>query len=221
MSALLPKLFALAWLAYFASGDSVVSQLAAARAGQPALHVEGALSTAAPAAPSHLSIDLHPEYGMRVADDRGGRWVVQRGRVLAGTTLPLPGWLPDLEVLCLRHDADLRAWLGVQGIDASANELARCGDGDCYVLGTRQSLAQLWVEKRALEVRRVVLPGRGSLDLEEWRVFDALRFPARIELSRDGATATIAVESVVPATQLAASDFSSSWVQSAPGNRGR
>jgi hypothetical protein len=219
--ALLPKLLALAWLSYFASGESVVTQLAAARAGQPALHVEGALSAAAPDAPTRLSIDLHPEFGMRIADDRGGRWVVQRGRVLAGTTQPLPGWLPDLEVVALRHDSDLRAWLGTQGIEVSANELARCGDGDCYVLGTRQSLAQLWVEKRALEVRRLVLPGRGSLDLEEWRSFDRIRFPARLELSRDGATATIAVESVVPAASLISTDFSASWAQAAPVIRGR
>ena len=216
MSTLLPQLAAWVWLAYFASGEAVVAQLAAAHAGQPALHVEGALSAAAPDAPTRLSIDLHPELGMRVADDRGGRWVVQRGRVIAGSTLPTPGWLPDLEVLAMRHESDLRVWLGVQGIDTSANELARCGDGDCYVLGTRQSLAQLWVEKRALEVRRVVLPGRAALELEEWRGFERIRFPARIELAGDGETATIAVERVTPAPPLAAADFSASWVQAAP-----
>jgi hypothetical protein len=216
LSALLSQLVALAWLAYFAPGEQVVAQLAAAHAGQPALHVAGALSAAASDAPSSLSIDLHPEFGMRVADDRGGRWVVQRGRVLAGTTLPLPAWLPDLEVLSVRHESDLRTWLDAQGIDATANELARCGDGDCYVLGTRQSLAQLWVEKRALEVRRLVQPGRGPLDLEEWRSFDRIRFPARIEISGDAATATIAVESVTPAPPFAPADFSASWVQAAP-----
>ena len=216
MSALPPKLIALIWLSYFASGESIVAELAAARAGKPALHVEGALSATAPDAPTRLLIDLHPEFGMRIADERGGRWVVQRGRVLAGSTLPLPDWLPDLEVVALRHEADLRAWLGVQGIDASANALARCGDGDCYVLGTRQSLAQLWVEKRSLEVRRLVLPGRGSLDLEEWRAFDQIRFPARIDLSRDGASATIAIESVAPAARLSAGDFSATWVWAGP-----
>jgi hypothetical protein len=216
LSALLPKLCALAWLAWFATGDRVVAQLASAQAGRPALHVQATLSTAESDAPSSLSIDLHPDFGMRVSDDRGGRWVVQRGRVLAGTSLPLPLWLPDLEVLSLRHESDLLVWLGVHGIDVTANELARCGDGDCYVLGTRQSLAQLWVEKRALEVRRLVQPGRGPLDLEEWRSFDRIRFPARIEISGDAATATIAVESVTPAPPFAPADFSASWVQAAP-----
>ena len=215
MSPLLAQLFALAWLAYFAPGDKVVAQLAAAQASQPALHVQAALSAAASDAPSSLSIDLHPDFGMRVTDDRGGRWVVQRGRVLAGTTLPLPAWLPDLEVLALRHEADLLNWLGAQGIDITANELARCGDGDCYVLGTRQSLAQLWIEKRPLEVRRVVLPGRGQSDLEEWRSFDTIRFPARIEISSSEGTATLAVESATPAPRLSSADFSEAWVQAA------
>ena len=216
MTALLPRLFALAWLAYFVSGDRVVAELAAAQAARPPLHVECAVSSSASYAPTSLSIDLHPEFGMRVADDRGGRWVVLRGRVLAGTTLPPPAWLPDLEVLALRHESDLLVWLGVQGIDVTANELARCGDGDCYVLGTRQSLAQLWIEKRPLEVRRLVLPGRGHSDFEEWRSFEGIRFPARIEISRAEGTATLAVESATAAGPLTAGDFSQSWVQAAP-----
>ena len=216
MSGPLAKLLAFGLLAYFASGERVVAQLAAARAGQPPLHVEGVLSAAAPETPARISIELHPDFGTRISDDRGGRWVIQRGRVLEGTLLPLPAWLPDLEVLALRRESELRAWLVGQGIDASANELARCGDGDCYVLGTRQSLAQLWVEKRGFEVRRVVLPGRGPMDLEEWRAFERIRFPARVELASDGATATIADESVAVAPPLGAADFSAAWVRAAP-----
>ncbi len=221
MIALVPRLAAFAWLAYFATGDRVVAQLASAQASRPALHAQAALSTAASYAPSSLSIDLHPDFGMRIADDRGGRWLVQRGRVVAGTTLPVPAWLPDLEVLCLRHESDLRAWLGQQGIDVSANELARCGDGDCYVLGTRQSLAQLWVEKTPMEVRRIVLPGRGQTDLEEWASFDKLRFPGRIELSGEAGSATLAVQSVAAAPKLASADFTEAWVRAAPPAAGR
>jgi hypothetical protein len=139
---------------------------------------------------------------------------VQRGRVLAGTTMPLPAWLPDLEVLSLRHESDLLTWLGQQGIDVTANELARCGDGDCYVLGTRQSLAQLWIEKRPLEVRRIVLPGRGQSDLEEWRSFDKVRFPTRIELSGSDGTATLAVQS--GRAQALAADFSEAGCAAPP-----
>ena len=94
--------------------------------------------------------------------------------------------------------------------------VARCGEADCYVLGTRQSLAQLWVEKRSFEVRRLVLPGRGPMDLEEWRAFERIRFPARVELASDVSTATIAVESVAVAPPLGAADFSAAWVRAAP-----
>ncbi len=221
MSALLPTLLALAWLSHFPSGDRVVAQLAAAHAGRTPLHVEAALSAAAPEAPTRLSIDLHPELGMRIADDRGGRWVLQRGRVVAGTVLPAPGWLPDLEVLVLRREADLRAWLDATGIDASANELARCFESDCYVLGTRKSLAQLWVERPRNEIRRIVLPGRGPQDLEEWRAFDQTRFPARIEVTSDGSTSTLAVTGVSPSTALAPADFSAVWIEAARSASGR
>ena len=93
MSGPLAKLLAFGLLAYFASGERVVAQLAAARAGQPPLHVEGVLSAAAPETPARISIELHPDFGTRISDDRGGRWVIQRGRVLEGTLLPLPAWL--------------------------------------------------------------------------------------------------------------------------------
>lgn len=221
MNALFPALLAVAWLAHFATGERVVSQLAAAQAGRPALHVEAALSAADRSAPTRLQIDLHPELGMRIADDRGRRWLMRRGRMVAGTTLPAPPWLPDLEILGLRHESDLRAWLDVEGIDTSANELARCGESECYVLGSRQSLAQLWVDKRSLEVRRIILPGRGPVDLEEWRLFEKLRFPARIEISAGASTATLAVQSVAPAPAYVPADFSEVWVEAAPASEDR
>lgn len=221
MSALAPALLALAWLAHFASGERVVSQLAAAQADRPALHLEAALSAADRNAPKRLEIDLHPELGMRIADDRGRRWLLRRGRMVAGTELPAPPWLPDLEILALRHESDLRAWLGGVGIDPSANELARCGQSECYVLGMRQSLAQLWVDKRTLEVRRIILPGRGPVDLEEWQAFEKLRFPARIEIASGASTSTLAVQSVALAPGWVPADFSEMWVEAAPASEGR
>jgi hypothetical protein len=221
VNALAPALLALAWLAHFASGDRVVSQLAAAQADRPALHVEAALSAADPSAPKRVQIDLHPELGMRVADDRGRRWLLRSGRMVAGTVIPAPPWLPDLEILALRHEGGLRTWLGVVGVDASANELARCGASECYVLGTRQSMAQLWVDKRTLEVRRIILPGRGPADLEEWQPFEKLRFPARIEIASGASTSTLAIQSVVVAPAWVPADFSEMWVEAAPASEGR
>jgi hypothetical protein len=221
VSALAPALLALAWLAHFASGERVVSQLAAAQADRPALQIEAALSAADRGAPKRLAIDLHPELGMRIADDRGQRWLMRRGRLVAGTITPAPPWLPDLEILALRHESALYGWLGGVGIDTSANELARCGASECYVLGTRQSLAQLWVDKRTLEVRRIILPGRGPIDLEEWQLFEKLRFPARIEIASGASTSTLAVQSAVVAPAFVPADFSEMWVEAAPASEGR
>jgi hypothetical protein len=206
---------ALAWLAYVLPGDRVVGMLAEARASRAPLRIEAKLQARDSSAPSSLVIELHPELGARISDDRGGRWLVSGGRATAGTQLPAPAWLPDLAPLVLRHESELRSWLAAEGVDLQRNELARCGDGDCYVLGTRHSLAQLWVQKSPVEVRRLVLPGRGRSDLEEWRSFDGIRFPARIELSGDEGTATLAVETATPAPKLGPADFSEAWVQAA------
>jgi len=216
----LARLLAVAWLAYLIPGDRVVAQLAASRAGQPPVHVEASVSSSQPGAPARLSFDVHPELGLRAADDRGGRWIVQRGRVVAGSQLPPPAWLPDLEVLEIRDAGSLHAWLAARGIDAATNELGRCGEGDCYVLGGRQGAAQLWVEKNAFEVRRVVLSGAPALELEDWRIFDRIRFPGRwVMAGESGPVAVFAVESVTPAPSLASADFSPAWVQAAPAQR--
>ena len=211
----LARALALAWLAYVLPGDRVVGMLAEARSARTPLHIEAKLVARDSSAPAHLAIDLHPELGERVSDDRGGRWLVGGGRTTAGTHLPAPAWLPDLVPLALRRESDLRGWLAGAGVDLAQNELARCGEDDCWVLGTRQSPAQVWVEKSALDLRRVVRPKQPRAAYDEWQDFGKVRFPAHIELADDsGAIATLVVESVSAAT-LAASDFSPAWVQSA------
>jgi hypothetical protein len=216
----LARLLAVAFLAYLVPGERVVAQLAAARAGQPPLHVETAVVSAQGNAPTRLAFDLHPDFGLRASDDRGRRWLVQRGRVVAGSELPPPVWLPDLEVLALRDPGALQSWLTAHGIDGNVNELGRCGDGDCYVLGGRQGRAQLWVDKRALEVRRVVVPGQASLELQAWKAFEKQRFPGEVALiGESGPIASFAVESVGSAPALASGDFSPAWVQAAPAAR--
>jgi hypothetical protein len=213
----LAKLVALAWLAYITPGERVVTQLAAARAGQAPIHVETAVSCEQAGAARRLAFDLHPELGLRASDDRGRRWLVQRGRVVAGSQVPAPAWLPDLEVLALASPDALQSWLIAHGVDATVNELARCGESDCWVLGGRQASAQLWIDKNALEIRRVVAPGQEALELARWRAFEKRRFPAEIALGSDsGSIARFAVESVVAAPTLGSGDFSAAWVQAAP-----
>jgi hypothetical protein len=215
----LARAAALVFLAYVLPGDKVVGMLAEARAGRTPLRIEARLQARDSSAPAHLVIELHPDLGERVSDDRGGRWILSggtaSGRATAGTQLPAPPWLPDLAPLALRRESELRGWLAGAGVDFQQNELARCGDDDCWVLGTRQAPAQLWVEKTALELRRIVRPKQPRAAFEQWQDFGKIRFPARIELADDaGSIATLSVESVSAAT-LAASDFAPAWAQTA------
>ena len=216
MSAALARGLALVWLAFVLPGDRVIGMLADSRAARTPLRVEAKLSARDSSAPAHLVIELHPDLGARVSDDKGGRWLVSNGRATAGTQLPAPAWLPDLTPLVLRHQSELRTWLAAEGIDLGRNELARCGDDDCWVLGTRQAPAQLWIEKSSLDLRRIVRakPPRSAFD--QWQEFGKIRFPAHIELADEkGPIATLSVESV-DAIALSPSDLSPAWIQASP-----
>jgi hypothetical protein len=215
------RALALVWLAFVLPGDRVVGLLAESRAGRTPLRVEGKLTARDSSAPAHLVIELHPDLGARVSDDKGGRWLVANGRASAGTKLPAPEWVLDLAPLVLRHESELRAWLAAEGVDVGKNELARCGDSDCFVLGTRQSASQLWIEKSAFDLRRVVRPHPPRTSYDDWQMFGKIRFPARIELADDsGPIAALAVESV-DSIPLAQSDLDPSWVQAAPASKRR
>ncbi len=216
MSTTLARGLALVWLAFVLPGERVVGMLAESRAGRTPLRVEAKLSARASSAPAQLVIELHPDLGARISDDKGGRWLVSNGRVTAGTQLPAPAWLPDLTPLVLRHESELRAWLAAEGVDLERNELARCGDDDCWVLGTRQAPAQLWVEKSSLDLRRIVRARAARTAFDQWQEFGKVRFPARIELADDsGTVATLSVESVTAIT-LGPSDLSPAWIQASP-----
>ena len=212
---------ALLWLAYVLPGDRVVGMLADARAGRTPLRIEAKLQARDGAAPSSLVIEISPELGARISDDRGGRWLVSGGRATAGTQLPAPAWLPDLAPLVLRRESELRGWLAAEGIDLEHNELARCGDGDCWVLGTRQSPSQLWIEKPALDLRRIVRAKAPRASFDQWQEFGKIRFPAHIELADDsGPIAALTVESVAPIS-LGPADLTAAWIQAAPAAKSR
>jgi hypothetical protein len=212
---------ALVWLGYILPGDQVVSQLAETRTGRPPLRIEAQLAARDSSAPKKLTLELHPELGGRASDELGGRWVWNIGRTISGTQLPPPAWLPDLEPLVLRREGDLRSWLAADGVDLRANELARCGDGDCWVLGTRAAAGQVWIEKPGFELRRVVRQREARTAFDQWQEFGKIRFPAKIEISDDkGVVATLTVQSVNPIA-LSAADLQPSWVQAAPAAKAR
>lgn len=208
------------WLAFVLPGDRVVGLLAESRASGQPLRVEGKLTARDSSAPGRLTIEIHPELGARISDDAGGRWLVAQGKISAGTKLPAPAWLVDLTPLVLRREGELRAWLANQGVDVGKNELARCGNGDCWVLGTRQAAEQLWIEKARMDLRRVVRP-RSRSAFDDWQMFGKIRFPARIEVADDsGAIASLAVDGVT-AIPLEAADLTPAWVTAPPAARQR
>ena len=202
-------------LGFVLSTERVIVELSHAREGQPALRVEGTLEGVGADWPERLRIDLHPDHGLRLETDRGDRWVVRHGRLLAGPRERLPVWLPQLEVLVLQPVGALQAWLEGVGIDSSANELGRCGEVDCFVIGGRAAAAQLWIDKDSLEIVQIRLPERRSTLLETYQSWEEIRFPSKISvLDEHGAVASFLVEKLAPVRGLGAADFSAGWASS-------
>ncbi len=210
-----------AWLAlppaYVLPGERVVYVLERQRTKQAALRIEAELSGVSRDWPAEVVFELHPEHGYRVSDDGGRRWLIRNGQVLAGTTDPPPPWIPELEVLVLKLEDDLRAWFRRAQIDLGRNELAHCGDDDCFVLGGTGGRSQVWIHKDSFEILRWRSNSGRTIKFLSYADWDGLRFPAIVELQdRRGAFATLVVHSVSRAGSLAAEDFSPSWVKSAP-----
>ena len=202
---------------YIVPSSRVLTEIERVRGRAVTLHVEASLSRAetqgfAPEWPARLQIDLHPVFGMRVADDRGGRWVVRRARIASASTFELPAWMPQLEVLAIATRSELESWLGSVGLDLQRNALGRCGEADCFVLGGRESAPQLWVDKETFQLRRWVGPGGRSFAFSEYRAWGSIKFPSKIEvLDDEGALATLLVDRVEPAPALGERDFSRTW----------
>jgi hypothetical protein len=212
-------LVGLALLAYVLPGERVVEQLAAHRASAPALRVEARLEGIGENWPQHVVLELHPRFGARVSADKGGRWLLRDGRVQAGSSVPAPPWLPTLDVLA-GHDRE--TWLRLLrelGIDVSKNELARCGERDCFVLGGRSGAAQLWVDKDGFDVAELRLADHRRVEFAAPRAFSGVRFPAEIRVYDEwGKIASLSVEAAGAEKDLRAEDFSPRWVEVAPGS---
>jgi hypothetical protein len=203
-------------LAYVLPGERVVEQVAAKRARAGPLHVEARLEGIGESWPERVVIELHPRLGARVSDGRGGRWLLREGRLAAGTQ-PLPPWVPELDVLLAPDLPALGTLLAALGIDASVNELGRCGERDCFVLGGRSAGAQLWLDKDSFEIVELRLANQRRIEYAEPKAWSGARFPAEIRIHDEwGKIATLSVQAAGPARDLRADDFSARWVESAP-----
>ncbi len=212
-------LAALLLFAYVLPGERVLLQLATLREKLPPLRIEATLISEESDWPQQVRFELHPEFGYRISDESGGRWLVRAGRVVATSEPDVPEWIPALEILVLRLDEELRAWLDWARIDFTVNQLGRCGEMDCFVVGGRAASRQLWIDKDRFEVLRWVA-GRGrGIEFGPWTSWGKLRFPSLIRIvDRDETFAEFEIDRVVSAPALSEADFTPEWTQSRPAN---
>ncbi len=202
--------------------ERVVRELVRVRTGQVPVRAEAILIGGDPRWPEELRFELHPDYGVRISGDRGGRWLFIGGRPAGRASETPPAWLPDLAGLLLRDEAGLLAWLEGLGVDPERSQFARCGDDDCFVLGGRNGEGQVWVDKQRFEIRRVVRPGGRILELSTYTNWDGLRFPGTLRLEGPaGPIATIEVIRAEPARGLGAEDFTLEWLRGPEAERRR
>ncbi len=203
---------ALVVLGYVISSERVVREMAGVRAGlEPhrvaaELEMDGRIES--------VVFELDPDRGVRVRDGRGGRWLLAGGRVWAPAGSRAPAWLPPADVLVLRGEQRLLEWLAYAAVDLAANELSRCGNTDCFVIGGRAASDQLWIDKDRFEVRRQRTARGRVVDFESYRDWPGGRFPERIRVADPlGPIATLRIVRVEPAPELGREDFSPSWLE--------
>ena len=202
--------------AYVPPGERMLLAFHEQRERQQPLRIEAELSGTEHDWPTEVVFELHPALGYRVSDDQGGRWLIRAGGVVAGTQLPAPAWIPELELLVLNDEADLRAWFERAEVDLAVNELARQGEIDCFVIGGREGRSQVWVDKDRLEILRWVTSYGRSVEYHAWEKWDWGRFPSVVELREDDEPfALLAVHAVTRARRLKERDFTPRWVRSA------
>ncbi len=207
-------LAALVLLAYVIPGDVVLREMARRRGGPTTLHIEAVLEGLSDSWPARVTLETHPTHGFRVADDVGGRWLLARGQVRAGRQ-PAPVWIPPLELLTLRGEGALAVHLRALGVDLSLNQLARCGEADCFVLGGRDRPVQVWVDKDSFDVRELRRSDGSRVEMSRYAVWGrGARLPGEIRFyDAFGRVGSLSIERAEAASGLRPDDFSPRWVQ--------
>ncbi|MFQ5515290.1 MAG: hypothetical protein ACE5FG_12765 [Myxococcota bacterium] len=199
-------------LGFVLPAERILAELAKLHRKATPLRVEARLRGIGADWPDRITLELHPDLGQRVSDGRGGRWLIRHGHLLAGTGARPPIWVPPIELLVLREEADLRTWLHALRIPALDNRLARCAATDCFVIGGPSPSGELWLDKDRFEPLDLVWPDGRRVELRGYRDWQGRRFPSEISiLDEHGALATLTVERVSPTT-LGDEEFSPRWV---------
>ena len=129
-------------------------------------------------------VELHPGGGWRISNEEGQVWTGQGPRIRRVLGPPPPVGLEQIWLLVISDEARLLAYAISMGIDVTRNDLARCGDADCFVLGGRGARVQLWVDKDRFQVRKYRNPQGLYLHFEGYQeVGGPLHLPERIRVT--------------------------------------
>ena len=175
---------ALQLLGYVLPAERVLLQVATSRHGTPSVQLTVSVGESEGEAGLHAWVDLHPSGGWRIVDERGSRWIGQGPWLRQGPGVPPPVGLAETWLLLVSDEERLPALVAQLGVDLRRNQLARCGEADCFVLGGREGAVQLWIEKDRFEVRRYLGRQREVIEFESYRErVGRLRVPSQIRVT--------------------------------------
>lgn len=191
-------------LGFVLSAERVLHEIAEVRDGTSPIQVTVELGESGEDAGRHLWVDLHPRGGWRVVDEQGTQWSGQGPWTRRTGGEPPPAGLALAWLLAVSDQQRLSSMVGQLGVDLRLNQLGRCGEGDCFVLGGRDGAAQLWVEKDRFEVRRYQSPRGWTLEFEDYRQgLGRLRIPSQLRLvGPEGSETRAHIVGIEPAPEL-------------------
>ena len=176
-------LSALPHLGYVLPAERVLALIAEKRRGAPPVRLTVEVERPGEEEPLRAWVELHPGGGWRIVDDGGQRWAGQGPQIRRIGGPPPPIGLAEAWLLAISDEERITQHVSRLGVDLSRNQLARCGEADCFVLGGRRGRVQLWVDKDRFEVRRYRNPQGVYLHFNgRQEVGGALRMPTRIRV---------------------------------------
>jgi hypothetical protein len=177
-------LLALPLLGFVLPAERVLLQIANVRRGNPPVQLTVTVGGLEEDEGLHAWVDLHPGGGWRIVDEHGSRWVGQGSWLQRGPGVAPPAGLTEAWLLLASDEERLPVLVAQLGVDLRQNQLARCGEADCFVLGGRHGRTQLWVEKDRFEVLRYLGRGGDRVEFESYREhLGRLRLPAQIRVT--------------------------------------
>lgn len=173
----------LALAGFVAPPDHVLAELTRSRRRVPPVTLELEVRGPGQEVGRKAWVELHPGGAWRITDEGGGSWTGSGSVIRDGSSEDPPEGLAEAWLIWVSDRDALEGHLARQGVDLGRNELGRCGDEDCWVLGGRSGAAQLWIDKDRLEVRRLRNRRGRVFEFEGYREgLEGVRVPSLIRV---------------------------------------